>query len=95
MINVVAKTLKVRYVINDIEYNLKYIINTFEDQDILNDILLIVDSYRLNDWGAELSKPFLLEESKINQKSEIVKDLVAKIDATLAENKVPNLTLEP
>lgn len=88
----VAKKITAKYIIKDKEYSNIYLINAYEDQDMMTDVMLIVASYRMNDWTVDLSDPFVIPETLISTKADIIKDLVSSLDSLLSDEVTLNLT---
>lgn len=90
--NEVARGIKVKYTINDVDYQNKYPIKSSEDQDIINAIIFLIADYRISNFGVELGNPFIINKSKLWNKDDLLDDLEDKINTILNRNKKLNLT---
>jgi len=90
--NIIAKNVKVTYRYDDIDYLHLYPINSEDSQKIINDIVMLIDDKRVDYFGVELSKPFLMERENVFEREYLKEDLMQKLNSIMGNDNTLKLT---
>ena len=87
-----ARNLIVKFNVNSINYTYEFPLLHEDAQKILNQTLLLIDEYRLSEWGVEMGKVYQTQSSKVYDMGLLRAYLISCLDSLCDNNKVLNLT---